>query len=176
MNLTSASPQDSFKALLNLETIDIGTSLKRVQDGGGSNTALQLSSSLARVDTLEVGSIDALSTVPTVIVSFDSNKFKSTPTSTFAFPTPPVTKIATYSMTIDDRMVIAASAANMTLTLPASASSVPYEFIIIKSVASHTVTINTTSGNINGAASTSLSSQWQCVRLRTDGTDWYIVN
>ena len=70
MDLTSASPQDYFKALLNLETIDIGTSLKRVQDGGGSNTALQLSSSLARVDTLEVGSIDALSTIPTVIVSF----------------------------------------------------------------------------------------------------------
>jgi hypothetical protein len=176
MDLTSASPQDYFKALLNLETIDIGTSLKRVQDGGGSNTALQLSSSLARVDTLEVGSINALSTIPTVIVSFDSNKFKSTPTTTFAFPTPPVTITATYSMTIGDRMVIAAAAANMTLTLPASASSVPYEFIIIKSVASHTVTINTTSGNINGGASTNLTSQWQCVRLRTDGTNWYIVN
>jgi hypothetical protein len=176
MDLTGKSPQESFRALLTLDSANVGTSLKRVQDGDGSNTALQLSSSLARVDTLEVGSIDTLSTIPTVIVSFDSNKFKSTPTSTFAFPTAPITKIATYSMTIDDRMVIAASAANMTLTLPASASSVPYEFIIIKSVSSHTVTINTTSGNINGAASTNLTSQWQCVRLRTDGTNWYIVN
>ena len=176
MDLTNAAPQNSFRALLTLDTANVSTSLKRVQDGDGSNTALQLSSSLARVDTLEVGSIDALSTIPTVIVSFDSNKFKSTPTTTFAFPTPPVTITATYSMTIGDRMVIAAAAANMTLTLPASASSVPYEFIIIKSVAAHTVTINTTSGNINGAASTSLTSQWECVRLRTDGTDWYIVN
>ena len=72
---------------------------------------------------------------------------------------------------IDDVVFVDATSGNVTITLPET----EYQMVNIKRTdgSANTVTISG-SGNIDGSASATLS-QYDCLTLLGDGTDWWII-
>jgi len=87
-----------------------------------------------------------------------------------------VTVTTTYSAGENDHVIVAKPTAPFTITLPA-ASKMVGKVITIKrgNNTTHTVTINTSAGNIDGAASTSLTTAYQSRRVFSDGADYWLI-
>jgi hypothetical protein len=69
------------------------------------------------------------------------------------------------------------SGGNITLNLPAAASSTNAQISIKKTDAANTVTIDGNGAEtIDGAATAVLSSQWEMISIICDGTSWFIGN
>jgi phosphatidate phosphatase APP1 len=70
-----------------------------------------------------------------------------------------------------------ATSAGFTITLPTAASSSGRIYIIKKIDA--TVNVVTIDGDgsetIDGATTQSLSTQWQTLRIQSNGTSWYVI-
>lgn len=80
---------------------------------------------------------------------------------------------ATYSISDTDFLVLF-TANTFTATLP-NAADVIGRFYILKNTGAGIITIDTDGGNIDGAGSIQLASQYDYVQVMSNGTDWYIV-
>lgn len=90
------------------------------------------------------------------------------------FPTANAT--ATYIARPSEQVILAAPSAPMTVTLP-SAASTRGALLIVKrtNTTTHTITVQASSGNIDGSASTALTTSLQAVRLISDGSNYWTV-
>jgi hypothetical protein len=91
---------------------------------------------------------------------------------------PVASKTAAYTATADDRVILCdATSAAFTVTLPAAASSTGVVFYIKKIDSSaNAVTIDGNgSETIDDATTQLLSSQYDCLTVHCDGTEWYII-
>lgn len=88
-----------------------------------------------------------------------------------------VTVTANYTVLATDYTIIAKpSASNITITLPAAASSTGRIYIIKRVSANRTVTIKgRTSEQIDGANNYVISSNYNSLMIQSDGTAWYII-
>ncbi len=89
-------------------------------------------------------------------------------------------KVATYSGVVPDNaslLLVSASAAAVTVTLPAAAKSLNRTLHIKKTDSSaNAVTIDgNASETIDGALTASLTTQWQSRTLQCDGAAWFLI-
>jgi hypothetical protein len=84
------------------------------------------------------------------------------------------TATATYSATSTDQLIIANSTAAFTITLPSAATAGTGRYYWVKNINTATITVTSTSGTIDGAASVTLR-QWESRAIVSSGTNWYVV-
>lgn len=89
-------------------------------------------------------------------------------------------KVITYSGSVPDNanlLLVSASAAAVTVTLPAAAKSLNRTLHIKKTDSSvNAVTIDANaSETIDGALTKSLTAQWQVLSIICDGTAWFVL-
>ena len=65
---------------------------------------------------------------------------------------------------------------SISVTLPTSNKSFNQEITFIKTDSGTTTTITTNTGTLNGSSGYSLTTQYKSIRVRCDGTNWYIVS
>lgn len=89
---------------------------------------------------------------------------------------PSVAISTTYTAGEADLVIVASPSAPFTLTIP-RASVMKGKRIVVKrgNNTTHTITVQSTSGNIDGAASTTLTTAWQSRELFSDGSQWLLV-
>jgi len=80
---------------------------------------------------------------------------------------------AAYTAGVNDHVILMKPAGTFTLTIPA-ASVMRNKRIIIKrnNNTTHTITVQSTSGTIDGAASVTMTTAWQIKELYSDGVGW----
>lgn len=83
---------------------------------------------------------------------------------------------AAYTSGLNDHVIFVVPSGTFTVTLPA-ASDMRNKRIVVKrgNNTTHVVTIQATSGNIDGAASTSLTTAYQSREFFSDGTDYWLI-
>ncbi len=68
------------------------------------------------------------------------------------------------------------TAGNVVVTLPDAADTVSLKYTVIrKSAGANTLTVGTIAGNINGAATKSMGSQYDTFTFTSDGTQYWII-
>lgn len=74
-------------------------------------------------------------------------------------------------------VLVDATSGNITITLPAAASNVKREYTIQKIDSSiNTVTVDANASEvINGALTQVLATQYAFIKIKTNGTEWYII-
>lgn len=95
-----------------------------------------------------------------------------------AFSTMQTVTDAAVSLGVSDGGVTLADTTsnNVTVTLPAASDALMYQFIIKRiSAGANTLTVNATSGNIDGSANASIPLQYTSLSFRSDGTNYWIV-
>ena len=71
---------------------------------------------------------------------------------------------------------ISTTAGNVTVTLPDAADTVGFIYIVKRTTAgANTLTVATGGGNIDGAASHSIPTQYACYSYTSDGTNYWII-
>ncbi|MEP7142806.1 MAG: hypothetical protein ABI707_08045 [Ferruginibacter sp.] len=86
------------------------------------------------------------------------------------------TVTASIALGINDAVVLCNNTVGITISLP-SAGAITGRIYTIKSINTATVLVATVSGEtIDGAASASLSSQYDELQLISDGGNWYLLN
>jgi hypothetical protein len=85
-----------------------------------------------------------------------------------------VSKSANYTAVDHDYILMNNPSAPVTVTLPAAVKGA---MVCVKKVAAGTndITISPQSGSIDGAASDTISLQWQSKDYLSDGTNWYLI-
>jgi hypothetical protein len=99
-------------------------------------------------------------------------------TLTFRYPEKTTAKTTTYTGTGDESTIVCdASGAAFTVTLPAAASFTGKHYYIIKTDTSlNAVTIDgNASETINGATTTTINTQYECIKIVCDGSNWHIL-
>jgi hypothetical protein len=87
-----------------------------------------------------------------------------------------VTKTTTYPMTTSDYTVLANTASgSFTVTLPGPGTCTGQIFNIKKISAANTLTIATSSGNIDGSTTLTVTSNNQNVQVQSNGTNYFIL-
>jgi hypothetical protein len=88
-----------------------------------------------------------------------------------AAPSKVTAQSSTYSATAGDIVLATAGAGGFTVTLPASTAN---RQVTVKKVdnGAGTITIATTSGNIDGAATATITTQYVSFTMVADGTNW----
>lgn len=86
------------------------------------------------------------------------------------------TLTGTGSSAVNELFVIVKPSGTMTLTIP-SARDMLGKLLIVKrgNNTTHTVTVQSSSGTIDGAASVTLTTAWQRRMLMSDGTEFFEV-
>jgi len=89
---------------------------------------------------------------------------------------PSVAITTTYTAGEADLVIVASPSGPFTITIP-RASVMKGKRIVVKRGNSNTstITIQSTSGNIDGAANTTLTTAWQSRELFSDGTQWLLI-
>lgn len=87
-----------------------------------------------------------------------------------------VTATAAYSAGENDHVIVVKPTGAMAVTLPAVSKMVG-KIVTVKrgNNTTHTITIQTSEGNIDGAASTSLTTAYQSRRFFSDGSDYWLI-
>ena len=82
----------------------------------------------------------------------------------------------TYTAGENDHVILCAPSAPFTLTIPA-ASVMRNKRVVVKRTnnTTHVVTIQSTSGNIDDAASVTLTTAYQPREFFSDGADWHLI-
>ena len=83
-----------------------------------------------------------------------------------------VSKGTNCTATTADRTIIVTAA--VTITLPAASGNAGREYTV-KNTSSGTVTVQSSSGNIDGSATYPLGATNKYVTLVSDGSNWYVV-
>lgn len=88
-----------------------------------------------------------------------------------------VTITATYSAGLNDHIILVNPAAATTVTLPAASDMINKRVVVKRIVAStaNGITIQSSSGNLDGAASTTLNSAYLAKEFVSDGSNWWTV-
>ncbi len=87
-----------------------------------------------------------------------------------------VSKVAAYTATDRDCLVLAdASGGTFQITLPTAVGRKGKRFRIKNVGAANAVTVAASSGDIDGAASKSLDTQFACIEVESDDTDYFII-
>lgn len=83
----------------------------------------------------------------------------------------------TYSMQPFDRVVLAdASAGGFTVTLPSAVGRHGQQPLTVKRTsAANNVTVASAGGTIDGAATSTLASQYASITVVSNGTDWSVI-
>jgi len=83
------------------------------------------------------------------------------------------TKSAAYTLDPElDRVILASG--STTITLPDAANADFVEYTVVKTDAGGTtVTVDTIAGNINGAASVGITTQYQSITVASDGSNYF---
>lgn len=93
-----------------------------------------------------------------------------------SLPTQTVVSVSTSSTLSDSNKVALVSAASgsVTVTLPSPKNGLT---VNVKKVDSsgYTVVVSPPSGTIDGAASKTISSQWDSLTITSDGTNWFLI-
>ena len=86
-------------------------------------------------------------------------------------------KSANYTATTSDHtLYFDTTAAGYTLTLPAASGNAGLEYVVKKTVAANTLTIDANaSETIDGALTLTLSSQYDTVQIKCDGANWQVM-
>uniref|UniRef100_UPI0025E13D9C hypothetical protein n=1 Tax=uncultured Chitinophaga sp. TaxID=339340 RepID=UPI0025E13D9C len=83
---------------------------------------------------------------------------------------------AAYTVTdVDNTVLVDATSAAVSITLPAPVEGRVYTIKKIKGGLDHEVVINPTGGQIEGGTSYTIYNDWTFVTLQSDGTDWFII-
>lgn len=85
-----------------------------------------------------------------------------------------VTKTANYTIVGEDVLVIA-SGAGTTITLPSAATSRGRTLRVKRNDATNSVTVNTAAGLIDGASTVTLSTNKETLSVISDGTGWFRI-
>lgn len=88
------------------------------------------------------------------------------------------TKTANYTATVDDDVVLVdTTSGSLVMTLPPASSSEGLTLVFKKiSVDANTVTVDgNASETIDGTANAMLTIQWQMIRVKSNGTAWFVV-
>ena len=94
-----------------------------------------------------------------------------------AISTAIVSKTENYNVTSrDSTILVDSSGGERTITLP-DMSSIPGLKYVVKKIDSsgNNVIVATTNGNIDGASTSTLSTQYKFVEVQSDGSNWYII-
>jgi hypothetical protein len=86
-------------------------------------------------------------------------------------------KTANYTATVSDHtLYFDTTAAGYTLTLPAASGNAGLEYVVKKTVAANTLTIDANaSETIDGALTLVMSSQYDAVQIKCDGAGWQVL-
>ena len=86
------------------------------------------------------------------------------------------TASATYSAGENDHIILVTPAGIMTVTLP-SAQAMKNKRVVVKRANSttHVITINTSAGNIDGTATTTLTTAYQSREFFSDGSNYWEI-
>ncbi len=81
-----------------------------------------------------------------------------------------------YTAGENDHVILCAPAAPFTLTIPA-ASVMRNKRIVVKRTnnTTHTITVQSTSGNIDDASTSTLTTAHQAREFFSDGADWHLI-
>lgn len=84
---------------------------------------------------------------------------------------------AAYTAGVNDHVILAAPGAPFTITLPA-ASVMRNKRVVIKrsNNTTHTLTLQSSAGNIDGAASITMTVAYQVRELFSDGAAWHLIS
>ncbi len=90
---------------------------------------------------------------------------------------PTVTKTANYTATTDDHTIrVDTTGGNVTIALPAASGNAGRMFVIKKTVAANTVTVDPSGAEtIDGSSTITLTSQYEHVRVQCNGTSWDLI-
>lgn len=115
--LSGTRIKDSYRGLLKTsDSSPVSSTLKRVQDGSGNDTALQVSTASVKADTLQIDTVAPLSTSTNVLVWDNTTKAVETRVlPTFESVTTSVAGDLSPTITIED-----AAGSSTTITLEAS--------------------------------------------------------
>lgn len=82
-----------------------------------------------------------------------------------------------YTASENDHVILAAPSGVMAITLP-SASSMREKRVVVKrsNGTTHTITVSSSSGNIDGAASVTLTTAYQVREFISDGSAWHLIS
>jgi len=83
------------------------------------------------------------------------------------------TKTSNYTASISDHTILCN--ATLTITLP-DATGATGRIYTTKNIGTGTVTISRNGQTIDGASSQTLSTQYQCITIQSDGSNWYILH
>lgn len=87
-----------------------------------------------------------------------------------------VSVTGTYSAGVNDHIILVAPAAICTITLPTVANMRNKRIIVKRSNSTtHVITVNTVAGNIDGAASVTLTTAYQSREFFSDGVNFWTV-
>ena len=171
-------------------TIEVDQKIKANDNGG---LELATDEGLTRLFIQDNGNVGIGNTAPTglfqvstnyIVVSRNGNVGigNTLPQSILevggAIATPISTKSTSYTLTISDSVILAnAAAGNIVMTLPTAVGINGREYYIKKTdTALNTVTINTTSSQtIDGETSYLLTTQWEYIKIVSNGSNWVII-
>lgn len=89
---------------------------------------------------------------------------------------PFVSVTGTYTAGLGDIVILVAPSGNCTITLPAAADTAgSIRWVKRSNNTTHTVTIQPASGNIDGAASVTLTTAYQSRAFHSDGSNYWTV-
>jgi hypothetical protein len=157
----------------------------RLNDGAAtalvqlSSNALELNQQLANPITFKTNNIERMRVVETGNVGIATTTPNSTVQINGSFSTAIATKITDYTITANDHILIVdASAAVRTMTLPTAVGIAGRQYIIKKKDNSANSVIIAAAGaeTIDGVATVTMSIQWQVRTLVSDGTNWMIIS
>lgn len=100
--------------------------------------------------------------------------FIDVPTGAPALGGPKTITTTPYAAQNGEQLIVDATSAAITVNLPAPSQRATVT-ITRKNSGANAVTIATPSGQVEGASSMTLTTQWQSVTLRSDGTNYYPV-
>lgn len=87
------------------------------------------------------------------------------------------TVTTTYSILVSNFVILAdASGGAFTVTLPDPNEARDHRYTVVKVDATANVTVDGGSGNINGSASVTLTTQYERIDVVSDGSNWFRVD
>lgn len=166
--------------ITNAGLVGIGTSTPSALLSVGASSQFQVDSSgnLARINNIPYTFPSAQGAAGTILTNDGYGALSWAENAAQATSAPISTKSSNYTMTTaDGTILVDATSGNITVTLPTAASAVESIFTIKKKdVTFHTVTVDANGAElIDGAATYVLSTQYEAIKIQSDGSAWWII-
>lgn len=165
-------------ASANAVGIGTGTPSALLSVGASSQFQVDSSGNLARINNIPYTFPSAQGAAGTILTNDGYGALSWAENAAQATSAPISTKSSNYTMTTADGTVLVdATSGDITITLPAAASATESIFTIKKKdVTFHTVTVAAAGSElIDGAAIYILSTQYEAIKIQSDGSAWWII-